>query len=68
MSQIFHVQGMSCSHCEKAIERAIRKIDPLAQVSASHATQQVEVDHSSAPREALVAAIREQGYTVQDHG
>lgn len=66
MTHIFHVQGMSCGHCEKAIERAVRKIDPQAVVKASHASARVEIDHCSVTPEALIAAIQDQGYIVQN--
>jgi len=63
MNHEFHVTGMSCSHCEKAVERAVRRVDPNAQVQIDRATEHVQV-RSDAPREALAQAIADEGYGV----
>ena len=59
----FEVQGMTCGHCERAVTQAVQQVDPDAQVRIDRASGQVVVD-STAPREALAAAIAEEGYTV----
>lgn len=61
--QIFNVQGMTCSHCEKAVSTAIRTLDPQAQVRIDRDQNRVEVN-SGESREAIEAAIREEGYNV----
>ena len=63
MNQTFTVTGMTCGHCEKAVTRAITRIDPQAQVQIDRANGQVTVQ-SDKPREPLAAAIAEEGYTV----
>lgn len=65
MNQSFTVTGMTCGHCEAAVTRAIKQIDGGAQVSIDRAANLVEVD-STQPREALAAAIREEGYAVEE--
>lgn len=60
---ILQVQGMTCGHCERAVTQAVQQIDPGAQVRIDRATGTVQVD-STAPRDALAAAIAEEGYTV----
>ena len=57
------VTGMTCGHCEKAVTQAIRAVDPQAQVRIDRSQNRVELE-SSAPREALVRAISEEGYAV----
>ena len=57
------VQGMTCGHCERAVTQAVQNIDPSAQVRIDRASGEVDVD-STATREALAAAIAEEGYTV----
>jgi len=57
------VHGMTCGHCERAVQTAIRTLDPQAQVRIDRAHNRVEVQ-TSQPREAIAAAIREEGYTV----
>lgn len=64
MDQTFTVIGMTCGHCEAAIRRALARLDPAAQVQIDRSQQRVQVQGSSQPREALAAAIREEGYEV----
>jgi copper chaperone len=63
MNQTFTVTGMTCGHCEKAVTRAIKQLDPQAEVSIDRAANQVVVQ-SDQPREALAAAMVEEGYAV----
>jgi copper chaperone len=63
MQYQFEVQGMTCGHCERAVTNAIQQLDPQAQVHIDRAQNRVDVD-SSQPREALAAAIAEEGYQV----
>jgi copper chaperone len=65
MSQYqFQVSGMSCGHCVRAVEEAVQRVDPQAQVKVELAQGQVQVQ-STQPRESLAAAITEAGYKVQ---
>lgn len=63
MKQAFSVTGMTCGHCERAVTQAVKKLDPTAEVKIDRAANRVEVE-SSVAREALAAAISEEGYTV----
>ena len=63
MNQTFTVTGMTCGHCEKAVTRALKQVDPLAEVRIDRAANQVLVQ-SHQPREALAQAITEEGYEV----
>jgi copper chaperone len=63
MNQIFQVQGMTCSHCEKAVTQAVQSVDPQAKVTIDRPAGKVEVQ-SSEPREAIARAIAEEGYEV----
>ena len=63
MNQTFEVTGMTCGHCEKAVTRAIKQVDPTAEVAIDRALNKVEVQ-SEQPREALAKAILEEGYQV----
>ena len=65
MNQQFHVGGMTCGHCEMAIRRAIHQLDPQAEVKIDRPESLVEVESAQA-REAIAAAIREEGYTVAE--
>ena len=61
--QSFTVQGMTCGHCERAVQTAIKTLDPQAEVKIDLAQNLVEVN-TSQPREAVAAAISEEGYQV----
>ena len=63
MKQTFHVDGMTCEHCEKTVARAVRQLDRAAVVQADRHANRVEVD-SEQPREALAQCIAEEGFTV----
>ncbi|MBA4211937.1 MAG: heavy metal transport/detoxification protein [Polaromonas sp.] len=63
MNEVFTVQGMTCGHCEKAVTTAIKLVDPQAQVTIDRTQNRVEVTTTQA-REAVAAAIREEGYRV----
>ncbi|ABM30650.1 heavy-metal-associated domain-containing protein [Paracidovorax citrulli] len=63
MQHSFQVQGMTCGHCERAVVHAVRSVDTDASVQVDLPTGRVVVE-SDSPREALAAAITEEGYTV----
>jgi copper chaperone len=63
MNQTFEVTGMTCGHCEKAVTRAIKQLDPQAEVKIDRSQNRVDVQ-SEQPREALAKAIAEEGYAV----
>jgi copper chaperone len=63
MNQTFNVQGMTCGHCERSVTNAIKQLDPQAEVRIDRPQNLVEVD-STASREKIAAAIREEGYAV----
>ena len=63
MQQQFTVTGMTCGHCEAAVTRAIKQLDAQAQIRIDRTQNRVEVE-SAQPREAIAAAIREEGYEV----
>jgi copper chaperone len=59
----FSVMGMTCGHCEKSVVQAVKVLDPQAQVVADRTSNTVQVQ-STQPRDALAAAIAEEGYAV----
>lgn len=61
--QTFNVQGMSCGHCVKAITQAVQAKDPAADVQVDLSAGTVQVQ-SSLPVDAVVEAIKEEGYEV----
>ena len=63
MNYTFTVQGMTCGHCERAVVHAVREVDADAIVQIDLPTGQVVVE-SDKSRDAVAAAITEEGYTV----
>lgn len=63
MRQQFEVEGMSCQHCVRAVTSAVQRVDAAARVEVDLPAKAVTVE-SSAPRERLAAAIRDEGYAV----
>ncbi|MGX9569740.1 heavy-metal-associated domain-containing protein [Pseudomonas viciae] len=61
--QTFNVQGMSCGHCVKAITQAVQAKDPAADVQVDLGAKTVQVQ-SSLPADAVLEAIKEEGYEV----
>lgn len=59
----FTVTGMTCGHCEKAVTRAIRLLDPQAEVTIHRTANRVDVQ-SDQTRALLSQAITEEGYAV----
>ncbi len=62
-TQTFIVTGMTCGHCEKAVTRAVKQVDALAEVKIDRAANTVEVASTQA-REAISRAIAQEGYAV----
>jgi len=56
--QLYKVPEMTCAHCVKSIETAVKALDPQAKVSCDLATREVAVDSGTLPKlvaEALAA-------------
>ena len=63
MHQTFIVTGMTCGHCEKAVTRALKQVDPQAEVTIDRTANRVDIQSDQA-REVLSRAIAEEGYAV----
>jgi copper chaperone len=64
MMQTFTVTGMTCGHCERAVTRAVKQLDPQAEVTIDRTANKVQVQ-SSQTRDKLSQAIAEEGYAVE---
>lgn len=58
----FQVEGMTCGHCTRAIERAIGALDPRASVKVDLGAQRVSVGNTALTPQAIASAIGEAGY------
>jgi copper chaperone CopZ len=60
------VNGMSCSACERRIEKALSQLDGVVRSTADHRARTVRVvfDSAQASAEAVTARIEQAGYEV----
>lgn len=63
---VLNVNGMSCSHCEKAVTKALKALDGVADVRVDLAGKTVTVDYDAgkATSDEFKAAIEDAGYDV----
>jgi len=63
----FDVEGMTCGHCERAIQTTVGMIEGVETVQASHTEKRAVVRYDAArvKPEAIVAAIEKLGYTAK---
>jgi copper chaperone len=62
-----NVEGMSCSHCEKAVKNAVGALSGVKSVAVSLKDKTVTVEHdpNKATLEQIRHEIEEQGYEVK---
>lgn len=59
------VQGMACGMCESHVNDVVRRVAGVKKVSSSHTKNQtVVVAEDDVNQEAIVQAIKTQGYSV----
>jgi copper chaperone len=65
MKQVtLQVNGMSCQHCVKSVEGALKEIGVSGRVDLKENSVSVEYDENKVSLEAVKEAIEEQGYDV----
>ena len=55
------VPEMSCGHCKAAVEKAVASVDAQAKVDVDLENRTVQIE-TSAANDALIAALKEEGY------
>ncbi|HET8702183.1 MAG TPA: heavy metal-associated domain-containing protein [Nitrococcus sp.] len=58
------VTGMTCGHCEQAVEKALAAIPGVQQVQVSR-EEGTAVVEGSPDRQALVRAVEDEGYKAE---
>lgn len=63
---VFHVEGMSCSHCVAAVTNAAKGLPGVVSVAVDLGKKEarVEYDDAAVTPEKIRAAIEDQGYDV----
>ena len=59
------VTGMTCGHCEKAVDKALAALPGVARVVKVSRDEERVVVEGDADVQVLVAAIEEEGYTAE---
>lgn len=61
MTQIYHIEGMSCNHCRMSAEKAILAVDGVTTATVDLQTKEAHVE-GTATDEAIIKAIEEIGF------
>lgn len=65
--QRFYIGGMTCSGCERAIDRAVSRLDGVRSAQSEHQKGQLDVEFDPpCTREQIASAIQKAGYEVLD--
>ncbi|OQB14193.1 MAG: Copper chaperone CopZ [Firmicutes bacterium ADurb.Bin193] len=64
--EILNVNGMSCSHCERAISKAVGELSGVKEVSANAEAKTVTVifDDGMVTLQKIIEIIEEEGYNI----
>lgn len=64
---VFHVEGMTCDHCEESIQKGVNTLEGISLVEANHedSTTKVVFDPSATDLQEIAAAIEKRGYKVR---
>ena len=63
MEQILHVNGMMCTHCKAAVEKALMKVEGTVSAEVDLQAKTATVN-STASFDALAAAVVKAGFEV----
>ena len=68
MEKVMAIEGMSCQHCVKAVEKALSALSGVSDVTVELAKKQaaITLNDAAVSNEALKAAVEEAGYEVLD--
>lgn len=63
--QAYVVSGMSCEHCERAVQEEVGQVPGVDRVEVSAATGRLVVSGTGTDPEAVIAAVDEAGYSAE---
>lgn len=63
--RLFHVDGMSCGHCEKAVRAAIQALQADAVVDINLTSGKVRIEAASLSTPQILAALEDAGYEAR---
>lgn len=59
------VEGMTCGHCERSVEEALKEIGAQGKANSKTGLTQITFDENTTDLEKIRHAIDESGYTVK---
>ncbi|MBQ7801435.1 MAG: sulfite exporter TauE/SafE family protein [Oscillospiraceae bacterium] len=66
-NQRFYIGGMTCSGCERTVERAVSQLKGISSAQADHRKGQLDVEFAApCTREQIAGAVQKAGYDVTD--
>jgi copper chaperone len=60
----YQVTGMTCGHCERSVREEVGGVEGVALITVSAATGTLMVTGDAVDDAAVLAAVREAGYTA----
>lgn len=64
METILIVDGMTCSHCEASVTKALKEVSGVESVDVDLFTKEVKVNHNNVSNEKLKEAVEDIGFDV----
>ena len=63
---VYHVEGMTCDHCEMSIQKGVNELNGISLVEANHEDSTAHIVYNPAETDAkeIIAAIEKRGYHV----
>lgn len=62
------IEGMTCEHCVKAVTNALRRVPGVRDVTVSLEGKSARVEGDVFATDALLGAVRDEGYEAQLKG
>ena len=62
MKNKFNIEGMTCSACSNAVERAVSKVDGVKSVNVSLLTNSMQVEYDGDKQAEIIEAVENAGY------
>lgn len=66
METLLIVDGMTCSHCEASVTKALEEVKGVEKVDVDLSTKEVKVNHNDVQNEKLKEAVEDIGFDVSE--
>lgn len=66
METILIIDGMTCSHCEASVTKALKEVSGVENVDVYLSTKEVKVTHNDVSNEKLKEAVEDIGFDVSE--